>query len=86
MALPLASTVSPSFTILEVGLRAIPAIISWPELIPPAMPPEEFVLNPSGVISSLLSEPLALTKSNPFPISNQHQVCQKQVHQVLLVS
>ena len=42
---------------LDVGFKAILTIISWPEEIPPRVPPELFEIKPLEEISSLDSEP-----------------------------
>ena len=45
-------------------------LISCPVLIPPEIPPELFDKYPSGVISSLDSDPFEEIRPKPFPISN----------------
>ena len=68
-ALPSTSTVRPPRRILEVGLKATRATTSWPEEMPPRMPPALLPRNPSGVISSRCSVPFCRTDSKPAPIS-----------------
>ncbi len=68
-ALPSLSILRPGIRMLEVGLRAMWAIISWPLEIPPRMPPAWLERNPSGVISSRCSVPFCATEAKPSPIS-----------------
>ena len=54
---------------LEVGFSAMLARMSWPDEIPPRIPPALFRTKPSGVISSRFSVPRISTTRNPAPIS-----------------
>ena len=75
---PLTSMLSTGRRKLEVGLSAIETNKSWPELIPPSVPPALFEVKPSGVRGSLCSEPLlgdgvkAGANFNAFDSINAH--------------
>ena len=55
---------------LEVGLSAMRAMMSWPVEIPPSTPPALLLLNsPKAVISSLCSVPRWVAAPRPAPTS-----------------
>src|SRR5207247_2352233 len=54
---------------LEVGLRAIDTVRSWPVEMPPSTPPLLLETKPRGVISSPCSLPFCTIDPNPAPIS-----------------
>ena len=66
---PSVSMLRPGSRRLEVGLSAMLARMSWPEEIPPSIPPALFCRKPSGVISSRFSVPRISTTRKPAPIS-----------------
>ena len=54
---------------LDVGFNAKLATTSWPEEIPPRIPPALLESKPSGYNSSRCSEPRCSTQSKPAPTS-----------------
>ncbi|MNE45976.1 hypothetical protein D3C80_1402940 [compost metagenome] len=69
VASPLVLMVLPGTVMLEVGLSAMLTTMSWPEEMPPRMPPAWLLAKPAGVISSRCSEPFCSTTAKPSPIS-----------------
>ena len=72
---PLLLIVLPGILILDVGFIAILTSISWPEVIPPRVPPELLLRKPFfESISSLCSVPFCVTHAKPAPISTAFTV------------